>query len=121
MKLRAHLAVIASIALISSPALAAAPLALFDMDKEITLAGSVREFQWTNPNTWIELDATSPTGTPVAWSVEHVGRNRLIRQGWKSTTLKAGDQVTVRVHPLKSGEAGGLLFSVSKADGVTLD
>ncbi len=47
--------------------------------------------------------------------------NRLIRQGWKSTTLKAGDQVTVRVHPLKSGEAGGLLVSVSKADGVALD
>lgn len=121
MKTRTHLAIIVSLVAVSSPALAAPPLALFDLNKEITLAGSVREFQWTNPNSWIELDAVGPDGKPAAWSVEHVGRNRLIRQGWKSTSLKAGDQVTLRVHPLKSGEPGGLFISAAKADGVVLD
>jgi hypothetical protein len=95
--------------------------AMFDRSKETTLVGVVAEFQWTNPHSWIELDVTNENGTTDKWSIELNSPNNLSRQGWKSTSLKPGDKVSVIVWPLRNGEKGGLFMSVTLANGQVLD
>lgn len=90
---------------------------LFDRTKKVTLAGTVAEFAWTNPHASIQLDVAKPGGAPERWGVEMNSPNNLVKDGWKSTLLKAGDKVTVVVNPLRSGEHGGIFVSIKLADG----
>jgi hypothetical protein len=94
--------------------------AMFDRDKEVTLVGTVREFQWTNPHAFIEMDVPDAKGTPEKWSIELNSPNNLTRQGWKSSMLKAGDKVSVTMNPLRDGKHGGLFVSVVLPDGKVL-
>ena len=113
----AHLTAVLSI--LSSPALLAHHSnAMYERDKVVDVTGTIREFQWTNPHTFIELTVDGPTG-PYNYTIEGPTPGVLRSQGWKFNTLKAGDKVTVKVHPLKSGRVGGGLVSVTK-DGVTI-
>jgi hypothetical protein len=43
------------------------------------------------------------------------------RRGIFRSTFKPGDQITVKVNPLKDGRPGGNYTSVTTADGRTLD
>jgi hypothetical protein len=89
----------------------------FDLSKNITLTGTVKEFQWVNPHSWIQLMVTDPSGTAVEWSIEMSAPSSLVRQGWKPKMLKPGDQVTVTAHPLRDGRPGGSFVSAILADG----
>ncbi|HET9832260.1 MAG TPA: DUF6152 family protein [Vicinamibacterales bacterium] len=89
---------------------------MFDMAKTQTLEGTVVEFAWTNPHSSIQLDVQTPTGIQ-RWGVEMGSPNSMVKAGWKSTIIKPGDKVTVNVHPLKSGEPGGIFMSITLADG----
>ena len=104
-----------------APALAHHSPAPFDRTKEVTLKGTVKEFRWQNPHTWIELTVPDAGGKEVLWAVELTSPTYLIRAGWKSNTIKPGDKVTVVGRPLKSGEPGSAIFvSLTLADGRTL-
>lgn len=94
--------------------------AMFDRQKEVVLKGTVRQFQWTNPHSFIELDVADPQGAAEAYSIEMNSPNNLVRQGWKSTSLKPGDKVSVTMNPLRDGSRGGLFVSVQLADGRVL-
>ena len=94
--------------------------AMFDEVKEQIVVGVVTEFQWTNPHTWIEMDVTDPKGVVKHWSIEGGSVLGLARQGWKRTTIKPGDKISVLVHPLKNGGPGGSLMGVVTADGKAL-
>ena len=85
-----------------------------------TLVGTVVEFAWTNPHASIQLDVTNESGGIDRWGVELGSPNSMVRTGWRSSLLKAGDKVTVVVNPLKSGEFGGIFVSITLADGRTL-
>ena len=89
---------------------------MFDMTKTQTLDGTVVEFHWTNPHSSIQLDVQTPNGVE-RWGVEMGSPNSMVKAGWKSTIVKAGDRVTVAVHPLKSGEHGGIFMSITLPDG----
>jgi hypothetical protein len=89
----------------------------FDRTKSVTLTGTVRQFKWANPHSWIELEVPNAKGGSDVWNVEMTAPGILGRAGWKSTLLKSGDQVKVAVRPLLNGEAGGLFVSVTLADG----
>ena len=89
---------------------------MFDMAKTQTLEGTVVEFQWTNPHSSIQLDVQTAAGVE-RWGVEMGSPNSMVKAGWKSTIVKAGDKVTVAVHPLKSGEHGGIFMSITLPDG----
>jgi hypothetical protein len=103
-----------------APALAHHSFAMFDQTKQMTLEGTVREFQWTNPHSFIELDV--PSGGRVRhWSIELNSPNNLTRQGWRRTSLKAGERISVRIAPLRNGHTGGLFLDLTKADGRVLD
>jgi len=99
------------------PAAAHHSFAMFDQKKIMALQGTVRQFQWTNPHAFIELEA--PGGQ--RWSIELNSPNNLKRQGWTRVSLKAGDQVTVRINPLRDGSHGGLFLDVKLPSGRTLD
>jgi hypothetical protein len=119
---KAFLGLAAALTLLAAaPALAHHSPAAFEPQKTVSLTGTVKEFRWQNPHTWIEILVPNEKGEEVLWAIELTSPTYLIRAGWKSTTLKPGDKVTVVGRPLKSGEPGSAIFtSVTLADGRTL-
>ena len=92
-----------------------------DRTKTVTITGVVKEFRWTNQHSWIDLEVAKPAGGGSdLWSIEMNPPPYLIRSGWKSTTLKPGDKVSVTLNPIRTGEPGGIFVSVTLADGTTL-
>jgi hypothetical protein len=101
----------------SGSALAHHSFAMFDRIKEIVLVGTVTQFQWTNPHTWIEMDVADEKGQAIHWSIEGGSVLGLSREGWKRDTVKVGDKVTLVAHPLKDGSLGGSLMGITLPDG----
>src|SRR3974390_3221605 len=95
-------------------------MAGFDRSKPITLEGTVKDFSSQNPHCYIELDVAGKDGKPVTSNVEMTAPGYLARAGWKKTSIKPGDKVTVIANPLITGEPGALFVSVTLADGTTL-
>jgi hypothetical protein len=102
------------------PAAAHHSFAMFDQTKVMTLEGTVRQFQWANPHAFIELDVVT-RGQTKRWAIELNSPNNLTRQGWRRSSLKPGDRITVRIAPLRNGNPGGLFLDLRKADGTVLD
>jgi hypothetical protein len=94
--------------------------AMFEPEKRVTLTGTVTEFQWTNPHAWIQVAVADADGKSADWSFECGSPNTLSRQGWKPSTLKPGDAVTIVANPMKDGTNAGLMFTVTLADGRVL-
>jgi len=92
----------------------------FDRAKTITITGTVKQFKWANPHSWIEVEVVNSKGAPESWNLEMTAPGILARAGWKSTMLKAGDKVTFGVHPMVNGDIGGQFVSVTFADGLTM-
>jgi hypothetical protein len=113
--------VAALVCLLAASALAHHSFAMFDRSKETTIVGTVAEFQWTNPHSWIELDVPNENGPADRWSIELNSPNNLARQGWHSTSVKPGDKISVIIWPLRSGEKGGLFISLTLPNGQVLD
>jgi hypothetical protein len=93
--------------------------AIFDRTKEVKLVGVVKEFRWSNPHSWIELNV-SDNGANEQWAVEMNPPTNLVKAGWKSTTIKAGDQVTITINPLRTSEKVGKFVSITLPDGKIL-
>jgi hypothetical protein len=94
--------------------------AMFDHVNRVTLKGTVANFQWTNPHVFISLDVADGKGATKRYTVECASPNVLTRAGWKYNVVKPGDQITVLLNPLKNGDPGGMLETVTLADGRTL-
>ena len=94
--------------------------AMFDRTKRVTLVGTVKAFQWTNPHSWVQLSVAGAQGEAEEWSIEALSPNVLGRQGWKRNTLNPGDKVSVVINPLRDGSKGGNLVAVTLANGETL-
>lgn len=99
-------------ACIAATASAHHSFAMFDNEKEITLEGTIKEFQWTNPHTWTQVMVTDANGKEVEWSIEGGSPNGLSRRGWKRTSIKPGDKATVTIHPLIDGSPGGSMVKI---------
>ena len=93
-------------------------MAMFDSQKEVTVTGVVREFQWTNPHCYIQVMAKDARGRDVEWSMEMGAPMYLYARGWRPGSLKAGTPVTVKISPLRSGAPGGVVLDVTRTDGV---
>ena len=111
---------IVSILLTANVVLAHHSAAGIDREKSVVLTGTVKQFGWTNPHSWMEVDVPDQKGGTVTWKVEMTSPAYLVRAGWKSTTVKPGDEVKVTVRPLRDGSPGGRFVSVLLADGRTL-
>src|SRR5262245_54506433 len=82
----------------------------YDMNAEIQLTGTVKEWTFGNPHTWLWLTVAAPQKPAVEWSIESAPPNYLTQQGWSPTTLKAGETLTVLISPLKSEPRRGILL-----------
>ena len=111
---------LAAASMAAGPVSAHHSLSKFDLVKEETLVGVVKEFQWTNPHSWIELDVPDAKGAVEEWGIEALSPNYLTRRGWNRVTLKPGDKVSVVIHPLKDGAHGGSFVRVTLANGVVM-
>ena len=100
-----------------TPVLAHHSPVAFDRTKEVTLVGTVKEFRWQNPHTWIEVNVPDGKGKVVLWGVELTSPTYLVRAGWKSNIIKPGDKVTVIVNPVRTGEPAGIFRKLILADG----
>ena len=101
----------------AGPAYAHHSSAMFDQTKVETLSGTVKEFLWTNPHSYIQLMGKDATGKTVEYSMEMGAPMYLYARGWRPSTLKAGMQVTIAYHPLRNGKPGGVVTDVYGADG----
>jgi len=99
------------------PLLAHHSFTMFDMTKQITLVGTVTDFQWTNPHAYIEIDVPDAQGAVKHWSIELGSPSIPQQSGWKFRSLKKGDKTTLVINPLKSGQMGGFLSKATLPDG----
>ena len=105
---------------LAASALAHHSPAVFDRTKEVKLIGAVKEFRWSNPHSFIELDVRNEKGEVEAWAVEMNPPSYLVKAGWKSSTVKPGDMVTVVVNPLRTNEKVGKFVSITLSSGQLL-
>jgi Family of unknown function (DUF6152) len=105
---------------LSSTATAHHSFARFDRTKTVVLVGTVKEFHWTNPHAWIQINVKGAKGRVVEWGAECGSPNMMVRSGWKKSLLKPGDTVTVTVNPLRDGGPNGSLITIKLADGTVL-
>jgi hypothetical protein len=104
----------------STPAYVHHSGAMFDRNKEITIAGTVSEFTWTNPHSSFKVEVPDANGKIDVWAIEMNGPNNIVRLGWKRSTIKKGDKVSVRINPLRNGQPGGWYLGITLPDGTVL-
>jgi hypothetical protein len=109
-----------AVAVLPSIALAHHSFAMFDATKTVTVQGTVKEFQWGNPHTWLDILVLDQDGTAKPLSLELNGLSGLVRIGWKPGTVKPGDKVEVAYHPMRDGTPAGQLVHLVTAEGQTL-
>jgi hypothetical protein len=110
-------AIVAAVALVAGAAQAHHSFAMFDMTREVTVNGTVRQFQWTNPHAYIQLMAKDEQGRDVEWSMEMGAPMYLYARGWRPSSLKSGMQIKVTLNPLRNGRPGGVVRDVTTPDG----
>jgi hypothetical protein len=93
--------------------------ARFDSEREVTLQGTVKEFQWSSPHAWIMLTVEGK-GRAEQWAIEMDGASGLARQGWKPRTLTPGMAVKTTIRPLRDGTNGGQFLEIMLPDGRVL-
>ncbi len=106
--------------LAATPALAHHSFTMFDQSKKVTLQGTVKEFLWTNPHVFIQLLVKNEQGGEDEWSIEMTSPEHLARAGWRPGTLKAGEKVTIVIHPLHNSQKGGEYLSGTGPNGPLL-
>ncbi len=89
---------------------------MFDANNPQTISGTVVEFHWTNPHTFVDLEVVDENGVKTVWQLEHGPKNMLSRRGWNEDSFKPGDRIDVEIHPLTSGKPGGRFMSYSFVD-----
>ena len=94
--------------------------AMFERERVVELSGTIKEFQFTNPHTWIQIDVKDDKGELVEWSLEWGSPNQLGRQGIRPSSFPAGAAVTIRTNPMRDGTAGGSFIGAKFADGKTI-
>lgn len=94
----------------------------YAMTEEISLTGTVTEWTFQNPHSWLWLDVPGPDGTATTWSIESAPPNYMRRQGWSAASLERGDKVTILISPLRNRAQPerGILLEIAPADGEAL-
>ena len=94
---------------------------MFDDQKEITVTGVVKEFQYTNPHSWLLVDVKNDDGTVTTWGFEAEGPSTLMRAGIRKSDFSPGTEVTITGHPMKDGRPGAAWTKATRGDGKQFD
>jgi hypothetical protein len=116
--LKAALPAAAALAL-AAPASAHHAFNMFALDQVVTMTGTVKSYDFKMPHVWFYIVSNGPKGTED-WGFECHSPNLVARKGWNIGTLKPGDKITVRMHPMKDGSKAGSVIDVTLADGRNL-
>jgi hypothetical protein len=92
----------------------------FDSAKPVTLIGTVKEFRWVNPHSWLHINVVQPDGTTIEWAVEGGAPSALLRRGWDRNTLPPGTKVTVTGFMAKDGSRRANATDITFPDGKQL-
>jgi len=112
--------VLAAAIALAIPVLAHHSFTMFDQTKQLTITGTVTDFQWTNPHSYIEIDVPDESGAIKHWAIEMGSPSILQQSGWKFSNLKKCDKTTLVINPLKDGRPGGFLNTATLPDGRVL-
>jgi hypothetical protein len=118
-RLSKHAAAIAAVAVgiaAMLPAAAHHSFATYDRTKTVTIKGTVKTFQWTNPHCVLWVVVQPAGGDPQEWTIETTSPGVLTRSGWTRHSLSPGDHVSVEFNPLRDSSHGGGLNSVTLLD-----
>ena len=91
--------------------------AQFDPSKPVTIKGTVTKMEWTNPHSWLFVDATGPDGKAQPWEIEFGAPNTLYRAGWAKRDLPVGAEVSITGFRSKDGRPAMAANNVTLADG----
>jgi hypothetical protein len=94
--------------------------AMFDMTKISTIEGTVQKFEWSNPHSWLFVEAMGPDGTATTYGFEMQSVGELLRRGWTKVAVRPGDKVKVTFHPYRDGSPAGQFQSVWTSDGTLI-
>jgi hypothetical protein len=112
--------VVAAVLSLAAPAAAHHSGAGFDQSKVVEITGTIKEFQFKNPHTWIQVDVDDQAKGKVEWSVEWGSPNQLGRQGYRPSTFPPGEKVTIRLNPMHNGSPAGGFVGAKFSDGKTI-
>jgi hypothetical protein len=91
---------------------------MFEAEKEVTVTGAVKEFQYTNPHSWLLVDVTNKDGSVTTWGFEAEGPSTLMRAGIHKADFAAGTKLTITGHPMKNGQPAASWIKAVRGDGV---
>jgi Cu/Ag efflux protein CusF len=104
----------------AGPAIAHHSFTAFNMNEQMSVTGTVKQVDWTNPHIWIWIDVPDAKGVMSTYGFEGMSPNFLERRNWTRTTLKIGDKVTVSYRPLRDGKNGGMWINGKMESGKIL-
>jgi hypothetical protein len=92
----------------------------YDIDKPVTLKGTLTKLEWVNPHGWIYVDVKEDDGKVVNWGVEFGAPNALLRRGLRKTDFPVGIEVVVKGYRAKNGSKTVNGTNVTLPDGRSL-
>ena len=110
-----------ALALMAAPSLAHHSAAMFEATKTITVEGVVKEWQLTNPHSWLIVSVRGKDGKVTEWGFEAEGPSTLLRAGIHPSDLKAGTKITITGRPMKDGQKAAIWTTATRADGKVLN
>src|SRR5262250_2621992 len=114
---RARVLVVALLALSPLVLEAHHGVSMFETEKEITVTGVVKEFQYTNPHSWLLVDVKNNDGTVTTWGFEAEGPSTLTRAGIRKSDLMPGTEITITGHPMRDGRPAAAWIKAKRGDG----
>jgi Family of unknown function (DUF6152) len=92
--------------------------AAFDMNKPVTVQGTIVQVRLENPHSWFFLDVKNPDGKVVRWAFEAGTPSGMVRNGFKPGIIKKGVEVTIKgFHAKDPSQNSGMLRELVMADG----
>jgi hypothetical protein len=105
------------LAVACAPALAHHSAAMFEEKKTVTVEGVVKEFQFTNPHSWLLVDVKDKNGKVTTWGFEAEGPSTLQRAGIRPSEFPVGTKLTITGRPMKDGRPAAIWEYAVRADG----
>jgi hypothetical protein len=112
-----RLGTLSALLLTCVPVLAHHSTAMYNMATPVTVTGTVKRFEWTNPHAFVFLDVKDEKGETVEWEVEMMSLNHLRGYGWVRDTVKPGDVISCTGGAAKSGAPSMISSFMKLADG----
>ena len=115
------LGALSGLVLVAAPGFAHHSAVMFDDAKEVTVTGVVKEFQYTNPHSWLLIDVKNADGSVTTWGFEAEGPSTLMRAGIRKSDFAPGTEITITGHPMKDGRPAAAWVKAKRGDGKDFD